>query len=152
MLRIPSTECLKRSGKKSLRFIGTATFVGGLILIAAMFFQTSSEALIPKAVLPRSDMVVPSQHVRFTLYPEGIYPPKATVRAGLVSIGIEDLTGANGGLLIERSTAGQPIVVGSVKRFQRHWRGRTSITVSPGTYRLRIAGTQVAEAELTVEP
>jgi hypothetical protein len=44
---IPSRESLKVSGKKSLRFIATAALFGGLILTPPMFFQTSSEPLVP---------------------------------------------------------------------------------------------------------
>ena len=152
MRRIPSTEGLQVSGKKSLRFIATAAFFGGLILMTPMVFQTSSEPLLPEAVVPRAEGIVAAQHIRFTLYPEGIHPPQATVRAGLVSIGIEDLDGANGGLLVERLTGGPPIVVGTVQRLQQHLRGRASVNLSAGTYRLRIAGRQANEAELTVEP
>jgi hypothetical protein len=138
--------------KKSLRLIGTTSLLAGLIVIAAVFFHTSSEAVVPEAVLPRPEVVIAGQHIRFTLYPEGIHPQKATVHAGLVSIAIEDLTDANGGLLIERLTSGQRTPVGRVERLKRHWRGRSSVNLTPGTYRLRIAGREANEAELSVEP
>lgn len=140
------------SRKKLLRLIGTTSLLAGLIVIAGVFFQRPSEAVVPEAVVPHPEAIIPSQHVRFTLYSDGIYPPKATVRAGLVSIGIEDMAGANGGLLIERLTTGQPIAVGRVERLQQNLRGRASVDLPPGAYRLRILGRQANEAELTVEP
>jgi hypothetical protein len=141
----------KPSRKTSLHFIGSAGLFVAVIVIAAMYFQTFRGALQSEADVPRPEIVVPNQHVRFTLYPEGIHPVKATVRAGLVSIAIEDLAGANGGLLVERVAADQRTPVGSVERLQRHWRGRSSMYLSPGIYRLRVAGGQTNEAELTVE-
>ena len=139
------------SHKKWLRLMGTTSLLAGLIAAAA-FFHGSTEAVVPKAVVPNPEVITPSQHVRFTLYPEGVYPARATVRAGRVSIGIEDMAGADGGVLVERLTGGQRIVVGSVQRLQQHFRGRASVDLSPGVYRLRIAGRQANEAELTVEP
>lgn len=152
ILSLTRPRCTKPSRRKSLHLIGTTALFGALIVIIAMCFQGSSEALVPEAVTLRPEVIIPSQHVRFTLYPEGIYPPKATVRAGLVSIGIEDLAGADGGVLVERLTGGPRIVVGSVQRLQQHFRGRASVNLSPGIYRLRIAGSQANEAEITVEP
>lgn len=142
----------KPTPKTVLRVMGTATLLGGLLITAAMFLQTSRGAPGLEAVPPQSQVVIAGQHVRFTLYNDGIYPPKATVRAGLVSIGIEDLASANGGLSIERLTTGQPIAVGRVERLRQNLRGRASVDLSPGTYRLRILGSQANEAELTVEP
>ena len=152
ILPLAEPNYFKASRKKALRLIGTASLFASLIAIAAVFFQTSRGALVPAPAPPRSELIIPSQHVRFTLYPEGIYPRKATLRAGLVSIGIEDMTGADGGVLLERLTGGPRIVVGSVQRLQQHLRGRASVNLSPGTYRLRVAGSDANEAELTVEP
>jgi hypothetical protein len=145
-------DCFKFSRKNSLRLIGSAGLFGGLMVLAVMCFQAPSKALVTEAVPPPPEVVVPSQHIRFTLYRDGIYPPKATVRAGLVSIGIEDLAGANGGLLVERLTGGPRTVVGTVQRLQQYLRGRASVNLAAGTYRLRIVGSQANEAELTVEP
>ena len=152
ILSITQQRNFTLSRKKLLRLIGTTSLLAGLIVSAAVFFHSSTEAVVPEAVVPHPEVIIPGQHVQFTLYPEGIYPPKATLRAGLVSIGIEDLAGGNGGLLIERLTGGPRIVVGSVQRLQPHFRGRASVDLSPGTYRLRVADSQANEAELTVEP
>lgn len=101
---------------------------------------------------PQTTVVLPKQSVRFTIYPEGIHPATAKVRKGVVSIAIEDLAGTNGGVVVDRLTEGEPTVVGNVRRAQRHWRGRLSIELSPGIYRLRVPGRQTNEAQLTVEP
>ena len=100
----------------------------------------------------QSGVVVPNQNVRFTIYPEGIHPASATVHKGLVSISIEDLAGANDGVLVERLGDREPQSVGRVQRFQHHWRGRSSVYLTPGTYRLQIPGKYTNEAQLTVEP
>ena len=151
ILPLAEANYFKASRKKALRLIGTASLFASLI-VAAVFFHTSTGAVIPEAFVPRAEVSIARQHVRFTLYPEGIYPPKATLRAGAVSIGIEDMAGTDGGVLVERLTGGQRTVVGSVQRLQQHFRGRASVDLSPGTYRLRIAGRQANEAELIVEP
>jgi len=111
--------------------------------------KTESEA---QQVPSQGRPVAPSQNLRFTIYPEGILPASATAHAGLISISIEDLAGANGGLLIERLEDAGPRVMGNVQRFERNWRGRASVELGPGNYRLRIASDKAKEALLTVEP
>ncbi|HET7286373.1 MAG TPA: hypothetical protein VFI71_02845 [Pyrinomonadaceae bacterium] len=91
------------------------------------------------------------QNVRFTIYPEGIHPATATVHKGVISIAIEDLAGTESGVVVERLNGNERAIVGNVKRLERHWRGRSSVELTPGVYRLRVPGRQIEEAQLMVE-
>lgn len=137
--------------RKIVHLILTAGLVTGLLVVASTVLPTPKEALVSEAV-GQSQVAVPSHNLRFTVYPEGIYPATATVHKGLISISIEDLAGANGGILVERVGDRGPELVGIVQRFERHWRGRSSVSLTPGIYTLRVAGKPTNEARLTVKP
>jgi hypothetical protein len=130
--------------------------IGGVttsvVAVAGLVLQDSKGAVTSELVAPQNAVVLPTQSVRFTLYPEGIHPSTAKVRKGVISISIEDLAGANGGVLVERIGEGEPARVAIVQRFEGHWRGRSLVELRPGLYRLRVVGRETKEAELTVEP
>ncbi|HEX3252821.1 MAG TPA: hypothetical protein VHS05_25505 [Pyrinomonadaceae bacterium] len=102
--------------------------------------------------MPQKQVVLPTQTLHFTIYPEGIHPNTATVHKGLIAIAIEDLAGTENGVLVERLNGSDRAIVGNVKRIQRHWRGRSLIELTPGVYRLRVPDRQIDEAQITVEP
>ena len=127
----------------------TATFVWS----ARSHTAPPKSSILAQAAQSQARQAVPSQSVRFTIYPEGILPATATVHSGLISISIEDLADAEGGVLIERvEDGGGARVVGNVQRSEHSWRGRVSVELTPGLYRLRIQSDQAKEAVITVEP
>ena len=91
----------------------------------------------------------PVQVVRFTIYDAGIYPREARVGKGLIAISIEDLSGDTAGLVLERE-AGQAL--SQIRRNGKHWRGRSEIKLTPGTYRVYDASRPSNRSTLIVEP
>lgn len=108
--------------------------IGGVIAIfvsmTGILLRGSKGALVSEQV-PARRVVVP-QNVRFTIYAEGIFPARATVGKGLISILIEDLAGTDQGIRVERINQHGPVAVANVRRFNQHLRGRASIELSPG--------------------
>jgi hypothetical protein len=136
-----------------------AILITSIIALTAVLVWPAKSLTAPaKSSIPAQSVqsqtipAVPSQNVRFTIYPEGILPATATVHAGLISISIEDLADVEGGVLIERVEEGGPRVVGNVRRSGRNWRGRASVELTPGLYRLRIPSDTAKEAVITAEP
>lgn len=144
------------SSSRFLKRIMPLVLMGGVITIvlasAGLILRASKGRVASKPVGQQTTVVLATQHVRFTVYPEGIHPATATVRKGVIAISIEDLAGAEGGVLVERLNGSEQTTVGNVKRFQRHWRGRSLIDLSPGVYQLRVADGETRGAQLTVEP
>jgi hypothetical protein len=137
--------------------VAAVLFTASLALTAVLVWPAKSHPA-PKSstqtqpIQSQTRLPVPSQHVRFTVYPEGILPAAATVHQGLISIAIEDLADIPGGVLIERVEDGQRRLVGNVRRSERSWRGRATVDLSPGIYRLRIPSDKAKEAVITVVP
>ena len=141
----------RRTGKLlHLLLIGGVTT--SVLAVAALVLQNSNGAVTSELVELQNAVVLPMQNVRFTVYPEGIHLSTTKVRKGVISISIEDLAGANGGVLVERIGEGEPARVAVVQRFEGHWRGRSLVELRPGLYRLRVVGRETREADLTVEP
>ena len=134
-----------------------AVLITSILALTAVLVWPAKSLPAPKSsvqaqpVQTQNRPVAPSQHVRFTIYPEGIFPGTAKVHQGLISIGIEDLANVPGGVLIERLEDGRARVVGTVKRSAHDWRGRTSVELNPGVYRVRIPSDKAKEAVITVE-
>lgn len=140
----------------SRRKLGPVIWLGviltTIVAIAAAEFRASrGDESSERAIFPGA-VVIPTQTVRFTIYPEGIHPATAIAHQGVISIAIEDLAGAESGVLVERLKGSEHTPVSNLQGFQRHWRGRSSIEVTPGIYRLQVPGRQIEEAQLTVEP
>ncbi len=115
----------------------------------------------PSRLMPASDAVTepnvipahgPVHVVRFTLYDAGIYPREVRVDKGLVAITIEDLSGGTSGLVVERVNGNGRVSIGSVQRFERHWRGREELQLQPGSYEVHMADRPNNRALLIVEP
>ena len=133
-----------------LALIGATIVI--VITMAGVVLRASLRAAASDQLSSQRAVVVPTQNVRFTIYPEAIHPASVTVHKGLLGILIEDLAGTENGVVVERLNGNDRVVAGSVKRFERHWRGRTSMEVTPGVYRLRVPDRQIEEAQITVEP
>jgi hypothetical protein len=136
---------------KLATFLLTTTLIASISAIAGLGLRASLGAAASEPVKSEKAVVVP-QNVRFTVYPEGIHPAAAIVHKGLISIAIEDLAGTENGVVLERLNGNERAIVGNVKRFEQHWRGRSSVELTPGVYRLRVPDRQIEEAQLTVEP
>lgn len=132
--------------------ISVISLTAVLVWSARSHSASAKSSIAAESAQAQARQPVPSQNVRFTAYPEGILPATVTVHAGLISISIEDLANVEGGVLIERMEDSGPRVVGSVRRSERNWRGRASVELTPGLYRLRIASDKAKEAVIAVEP
>src|SRR5713101_3039732 len=83
-----------------------ATLAVGLVLsvvaigVARTLLRTTKAG--EPAQLPRKDLLIPTQNIRFTIYPEGIFPRQAKAHKGVVAISIEDLVGSGSTLQVER--------------------------------------------------
>jgi len=145
---------IKQTGSSRQKLLHLA-LIGILIVaavaIAGVFLRASIEAAASGRAQSQKPVVIP-QNVSFTIYPEGIHPATATVQKGAISIAIEDLAGTENGVVIERVNGSGRAVVGNVKRFERNWRGRAQVELTPGVYRLRVPDRQIEEAQITVEP
>ena len=138
--------------RKLIHLVLIGSVIATLVAMAGILLRASKGTPVSERALPERKVVVP-QNVQFTIYPEGILPARVTVHKGLVSIAIEDLGGAEEGVIVERiNEHGHVVAVGNVRRFNQHFRGRASLDLSPGLYRLRTANDQASEALLTVEP
>jgi hypothetical protein len=137
---------------KLRRLIVTAGVIIGLLVVGALVFRASNRPAGLAHIPSQVQGVAAAQHLRFTIYPEGILPSTMKVRKGVISISIEDLAGANGGVLIDRIDDGTRATVGNIQRSERHWRGHALVDLSPGVYELRVAGKPTSPAKLTVEP
>ena len=133
------------------RVVLSAVAIAGVVAMAQFAFRASSSSHAEQNP-PQTRSVVPSQNVRFTIYPEGIHPATTTVHKGLISIGIEDLADTPGGVLVERVGENGRAAVGNIRRFQNHWRGRASVDLSPGIYELRVPDKSIIPAQIIVEP
>jgi hypothetical protein len=129
----------------------SAVVIAGVIAMAQLAFRASTSSRVEQTA-PQKRAVVPSQHVRLTIYPEGIHPATTTVHKGVISIGIEDLADTPGGILVERVGENGRAAVGNVRPFQNHWRGRASVELGPGVYELRVPDKSITPAQLIVEP
>lgn len=138
--------------RKLTRLILTAGVITGVLVTGALVFRASTRPTAFAQIPPQTQGVAATQHLGFTIYPEGILPSTMTVRKGVISISIEDLAGANGGVLVQRIDDGTRAVVGTIHRSVGHWRGHALVNLSPGTYELRVAGKPTSPAQLTVEP
>jgi hypothetical protein len=94
----------------------------------------------------------PVQVVRFTLYDVGIYPQGARVRPGLVTVSIEDLSGASSGLIVELVEGNVRTQVGTVDRLANRLRGRREMLLVAGRYEVSDARQRNNRASLIVEP
>jgi hypothetical protein len=139
------------SRRKLVHLVLMGMAIAGVMTIAGVVLRASRGAAAAEPVRSQKPVVVP-QNVRFTIYPEGIHPATATVQKGLISIAIEDLAGTENGVVVERLNGSGRAIVGNVKRFERHWRGRAQFELTPGVYRLRVPDREIEEAEITVEP
>jgi hypothetical protein len=140
-----------RLNRKLVRVLLSVVAIAGVIAVGQLAFRASTSSRAAQSA-PQKTAVVPTQQVRFTIYPEGIHPATATVTKGVLSIAIEDLADANGGVLIERISDHGRQAVGNVHRFENHWRGRASVELSPGVYELRVPDKSITPAQLIVEP
>src|SRR5687768_6852709 len=97
-------------------FLLAATLLTASLIVAARVKieeKASKVGSVPTASVQR---VGPVRVVQFTLYDVGIYPHEARVQPGLVTISIEDLSGASSGLIVERVEADVRAQVGRVDR------------------------------------
>ncbi len=147
-----SSQYTGSSRRKLVHLILIGLAIASVLAIAGIVLRASRGAAASEPVQSQTSKVLPTQTVRFTIYPEGIHPATATVHKGVISVAIEDLAGAENGVLVERLNGSERAVVGNVKRFERYWRGRSAIELTPGVYRLRVPDRQIEEAELTVKP
>ena len=142
----------KRISLVAVLFTSSLTLTAVLLWPVKSLTAPAKSSTAAQQVQLQQGPAAPSQNIRLTIYPEGILPATATAHQGVLSISIEDLANANGGLLIERVDENGPHMIGSVQRFERHWRGRASFELIPGEYRLRIASDKAKAAMLTIEP
>lgn len=108
--------------------------------------------VLPVATPLRSRALDPVQNIRFTIYPEGIFPREITVQKGLVSIVVEDRTRKTEGLRIEREVGNGRVPVGQIKAAQNFWRGRDQLRLQPGDYQVFDASKPSSRARLIVSP
>ena len=129
---------------------------------------TSSAA--QKRITARSDLVGPTSRdatpspaqaltresvrlLKFNLFDAGICPREVHVDKGLVAIIIEDYTGGTAGLVIERRETGKaPERAGHVERAGPHWRGKSEMRLTPGSYWVYMDERPGNQALLVVEP
>ena len=140
-----------RLNRKLIRVVLSTVAIAGVIALGQLAFRASTSSRVEQSA-PQKGAVVPSQHIRFTIYPEGIHPATTTVHKGAISIGIEDLADTPGGVLVERVGEHGRQAVGNVRRFENHWRGRASVDLSPGIYELRVPDKSITPAQIIVEP
>ena len=115
--------------------------------------QTAATGTMRLALSKQQTRLLATQSIRFTLYPEGIFPRQARVHSGLVAVSVEDLTGGRSIMRVEQLLdGGTTRGVADVVRTETHWRGRSVIELEPGLYRLSLPQRNASTAELLVEP
>jgi hypothetical protein len=148
---------LSRFSRYCLLIAGPCAIVG---LLAAFIVLGDSKRESSGRLEARSSEVptqapahaLPIQTVRFTLYPQGIYPRKTTAHKGVVAIAVDDLVATGSTLVVVKLTGNDRVSIGQVRRSQNHRRGRGLLHLTPGDYRISIVERPEQEAELTVEP
>lgn len=144
--------------EKQKKLTWRALFMLAATLLAASLIATARVKIEEKAAevgpvrtesVPRVGRV---QVVRFTVYDVGIYPEEARVQPGLVTISIEDLSGASSGLIVERVEADVRTQVGSVDRLANRLRARAEMLLVAGRYEVSDARQRKKRASLMVEP
>ena len=141
-----------RLSRRVTYLVLTAGVITLLVATGQLVLRSASSEAGSRQLSSQAREVQAAQHVRFTIYPEGIQPATMKVREGAILISIEDLAGASQGILVERTGEHEPQTAGKVERFERHWRGRSLINLSAGVYRLRVPGMPTNEAQLIVTP
>jgi hypothetical protein len=141
-----------RLSRRVIHLLLTAGVITLLVATGQLVLRSASSLAGSRQLSSQTREVQAAQHVRFTIYPEGIQPAMLKVREGAILISIEDLAGASQGILVERTGEREPRTAGKVERFERHWRGRSVINLSAGVYRLRVPGMPTNEAQLIVTP
>lgn len=144
--------------EKQKKLTWSALFLLGATLLTASIIAAARAKIEEKAfeVGPVRTVSVqrvgPVRVVRFTLYDVGIYPHEARVQPGLVTISIEDVSGASSGLIVERVEADLRTEVGRVDRQANRLRGRREMLLVAGRYQVSDARHRNNRASLIVEP
>jgi hypothetical protein len=151
-------ERLKSSGLSlPTALLLTALVACGVAASAAALRASSASrpaatAAFSPAAAPASFNPDPPRVVRFAVYDAGIYPREATVEHGRVVFVMEDNTGGEASLVVEREQNGGREQVGRVERAHGRARGRGEYRLSPGRYEIYDAARPEVRAVLTVEP
>jgi hypothetical protein len=133
-------------------FMMAATLLTASLIAAARVKIEEKNAEVGSVRTASVPRVGPVRVVRFALYDVGIYPHEARVQPGLVTISIEDLSGASSGLIIERVEADVRTQVGSVDRLASRLRARAEMLLVAGRYEVSDASRRNNRAWLIVEP
>lgn len=142
---------LRLRGRAAPTLILTAALACLLTVSAAALraaFNRAAAAPAPAASLNND----PPRVVRFSVYDAGVYPREASVEHGRVVLVMEDNTGGEASLVVEREEGGAREQVGRVERLRGRARGRGEYRLQPGRYEVYPAGRPELRAALTVEP
>jgi hypothetical protein len=152
----------KKSPRKRLAVIAAAAATLSISCTMLAFAARGRQPIVPAPAAAGGAPVAavqggppqrgPVEVVRFTLYDVGIYPPEAHVDKGNVAIAIEDLSGGESALVIERETGSGRVPAGRVDRIDHHPRGRNDLRMEPGRYQVYMADRPENKAVLIVEP
>jgi hypothetical protein len=141
--------------KKLSRFV--RCFLLAMVLTATIVVvwrvnATQSQSYVSTTTTGTPPVRGPVQVVRFTLYDLGIYPQETRVKPGMVTIALEDLSGASSGLIIERIEASSRVPSGLVSKASNRLRSRTEFFLPQGRYEVADATRPDSRVLLIVEP
>ena len=114
--------------------------------------SVSTESNVAPAAANSSAHEKRTQMIKFTLFPDGIFPHEVTASAGNLVLAINDKTNGSSGIVVERLSGNGSQVVGEVKRKENKSRGRELLKLTPGEYTVRDASNTSNVARLIVEP
>ena len=123
--------------RSKFRLLLMATLVIAAVAVIALVKRGSAAS----AVSHESESVVAPQRgrvqlVRFTLYDVGIYPQEARANPGAVTLSIEDLTGSNSEVFIERIEPAGRTVTGTMNKPANQLRSRAQFSLGAGRYEI----------------
>lgn len=129
-----------------------AALAAGTIAASAAALRAAS-ARRDAAASPRAAAALnqdPPHVLRFSVYDAGIHPREATVTHGRVVFVMEDNTGGEASLVVEREAGGGREHVGRVERERGRARGRREYRLTPGRYEVYDSARPEVRASLTV--
>lgn len=141
--------------KKLSRFVLfflVATLLVASIVVVWRVNATESQSYVSANTTGTVPVRGPVQVLRFTVYDIGLYPQEARAKPGMVTISIEDLSGASSGLIIERIEASSRVPGGLVSKQTNRLRSRSEFFLPQGRYEVADASRPDNRALLIVEP
>ena len=138
--------------KQQLRILFVVLSITGLFS-GVLAFAVVPAQLFSASPVPTTTSTArgPIQNLRFTVYDPPIYPRQLRAKPGVVAIVLEDHTRRRPGVVVERETGGNTLIVSEISFPLNQSRTRTELRLGVGRYQVFDATNPANRAELIVQ-